>query len=63
MTYLIVETTDSKYEGNRIEMDSVPSVGDLFEYRDVEFKIKELCISKNTLSLVSDNYIIVLEKE
>ena len=62
MLYIVVDTTDGKYEGIRIEINEIPLVGDIFLLKDIEVKIKEVVLSKNTLELISDNYIIVLEK-
>lgn len=60
MTYIVQDATDGKYEGVRIQFDELPHVGDMFTFRDVEFKIKEIILSKNTLEVISDNYIINL---
>lgn len=63
MTFLVKDTTDNKYEGLRLQLDKIPLPGDIFEMKDVSFKIENISIKdENEYTIFSENYIVVLLK-
>lgn len=63
MKYIILETTDNKYEGARFEIESLPKIGEYFQFRDIEFRVKDIRLSEDVLIVYSDNYIIKIKKD
>jgi len=62
MIYLVKETTDRKYVGIRIELDSLPKIGDIFILKGIEVKVTYVYQGER-IKIYSENYIIVLVED
>lgn len=57
MKLKIITTTDRKYIGEVLEVESLSNIGDTVAYKDTEFTIVGMTIKGNIITLNCPNYI------
>ena len=62
MQFKVIETTDGKHEGQRIEMVLIPNIGFDFLLEDISFEIAKKVETARHMVISGTSYSITLKK-
>jgi hypothetical protein len=61
MKVQITATTDGRYIGEVLEIETLDSIGNIMSHKDINFKITEKIINSDFITLACPNYVIKLK--
>jgi preprotein translocase subunit YajC len=62
MILKVIETTDSRFEGNKVEVDKIPFIDEIMSIGGIDIRVSYIKETGNRVEIGNPNYIIVFKK-